>query len=123
MNQPSLNNFCNEVFAINKTKGFDVSKENKGQTMMLIVSELTEALEADRESHYAEKESFIELVDKGIDFTHAFRAKIKDSFEDEIADAFIRLMDLVGAFEIDIDFHIREKMRYNSMREFKHGKK
>ena len=51
-----------------------------------------------------------------------FHQVIKDTFEDELADVFIRLLDLVGALDIDIDFHIREKIRHNASRPRKHGK-
>ena len=51
-----------------------------------------------------------------------FQKHVKDTFEDEIADTFIRLLDLVCALEIDIDLHIELKRRFNSLREFKHGK-
>jgi hypothetical protein len=43
--------------------------------------------------------------------------------EDEVADAIIRLLDFCGARGIDIDWHIKNKLRYNATREHKHGKK
>ena len=52
----------------------------------------------------------------------AFERCIKDTFEDEIADAFLRLMDLCGAMNIDIEKHIRMKAEYNKLRPTKHGK-
>ena len=52
-----------------------------------------------------------------------FEALVKDSVEDEIADAFIRLFDLCGFYGIDIEAHIKAKMAYNATRPAKHGKK
>lgn len=52
-----------------------------------------------------------------------FETDIKDTFEDEIADCFIRLFDLCGRYKIDIESHIKAKMKYNSLREKLHGKK
>jgi NTP pyrophosphatase (non-canonical NTP hydrolase) len=55
-------------------------------------------------------------------FAAAFRSGIKDSFEDEIADAFLRLMDICGMLDIDIEKHIIMKSEYNKLRPAKHGK-
>lgn len=132
----NLNELSKKIYEANKLKGFDVKECNIGQTLMLIVSELSEALEADRkgkrdrlkvfelelgyarlkiEDYEPENENF-----KWI--TNRFETTIKDTFEDEIADTFIRVMDLVGALEIDIEKHIYLKRMYNSQRQFKHGK-
>ncbi len=46
----------------------------------------------------------------------------KDTFEDEIADTIIRLCDLCGELNIDIEKQIAWKMEYNKKREHKHGK-
>ena len=129
MSQPKLNDFCKEVFEANKIKGFDVSKENIGQTLMLVVSELSEALEAHRKGYSAnreffdiEKETYSEFKPEYQRFKEAFETNIKDTFEDEIADAAIRIFDLCGGLGIDIDWHIKHKRRYNSLRPYKHGK-
>lgn len=146
----NLNKISKQVYEANKLKGFDVKTENIGQTLCLIHSEISEALEAVRKNRYADIEkmnnqikdrrnriddilnfkiparnhTIIEAQNETEDFTfkNSFQCCIKDTFEDEIADTFIRLMDLVGALEIDIDSHIEVKRRYNSLREFKHGK-
>ena len=121
----NLNEVSKEVYEANKLKGFDVKKENLGQTLCLIHSEISEALEAIRKNRYANL-SYFEIDDKKfsdiVSFESNFKTYIKDTFEDEIADTFTRLMDLVGALDIDIDRHIELKRRYNSLREFKHGK-
>lgn len=124
----NLNQISNQVYEANKQKGFDVKQENIGQTLCLIHSEISEALEAIRKDRHANlsRMNFI-LGDEAVrseevHFKSKFQLYIKDTFEDEIADTFIRLMDLVGALNIDIDKHIELKLRYNSMREFKHGK-
>lgn len=48
---------------------------------------------------------------------------IKDTFEDEIADAVIRLFDLAKGLGIDLEWHIQQKMEFNKTRERMHGKK
>lgn len=121
----NLNEISKQVYEANKLKGFDVKKENIGQTLCLIHSEISEALEAIRKDKKASLMAFDyreEDRETDLDFQSDFTALIKDTFEDEIADTFIRLMDLVGALEIDIDKHIELKRRFNSLREYKHGK-
>lgn len=129
----NLNEFCKEVFEANKLKGFDVSKENIGQTLMLVVSELAEALEAHRAGNinicrykHDKELSYYDLDHESIGYKQkeieSFRKNIKDSFEDEIADAAIRIFDLAGGLGIDLDWHIAQKRRYNSLRPYKHGK-
>jgi len=111
-------------------KGFFIPGEsrNLGETLMLVVSELGEALEADRSGYWAKNKIFDQnlfiqennnKVRLNEDF---FKSEIKDTVEDEIADAFIRLAAFCGQRRIDIEKHIELKMLYNSMREFKHGK-
>lgn len=121
----NLNEISKQVYEAHKLKGFDVKKENIGQTLCLIHSEISEALEAIRKDKKASLMAFDyreEDRETDLDFQSDFTALIKDTFEDEIADTFIRLMDLVGALEIDIDRHIELKRKFNSLREYKHGK-
>lgn len=121
-----LNELSKSVFEANKKKGFWDDRKNKGEVLMLVVSELAEALEADRKSRYADVDAFNareEEWETDEDFQIDFQQCIKDTFEDEIADTMIRLLDLCGGFDIDIAFHVEQKLRYNSLREHKHGKK
>lgn len=66
--------------------------------LMLVVSELAEALEADRKDDRA-------------------------GFREEIADTFIRLFDLCGGMRIDIESEIEKKRIKNQARPYKHGKR
>lgn len=136
-NMNNLNKLSKEIYEGNKLRGFDVAKENIGQSLMLIVSELSEALEADRKDNrkmlsvfkrdleYAKLSiSDFETQNENCDWIkNRFETTIKDTFEDEIADVFIRLFDFCGALGIDIQTHIDLKLRYNSTRNFKHGKR
>jgi len=121
-----INEISKQVYEANKLNGFDVQQENLGQTLCLIHSEVSEALEAIRKNKHADlMTATINYTDKLKSdevFKNVFAQYIKDTFEDEIADTFIRLMDLVGALDIDIDKHIELKRRFNSLREYKHGK-
>lgn len=130
-----INYFCKQHHADVLAKGF-TEKQPIATKLMLIVSELSEALEADCRNKHADFDRFGKVYDcgmkdlKDIDsqnkeaaaYAAAFRCSIKDTFEDEIADAFLRLMDLCGEYNIDIDTHIILKSAYNRLRPAKHGK-
>ena len=125
-----INKLAQEVHENAKSKGFYDGEKNIGEMLCLIHSEVSEALEADRKKeknfnrsvwNYKISEMKNPLPD-GV-FGSMFRSEIKDSFEDELADIMIRVMDLAAFKEIDLEFHIEQKMRYNSTREHKHGKK
>ena len=97
--------------------------------LLLIHSEIGEATEAYRTAHFANVEKYYKAMEIVKSLGDApttrkiiFESEIKDSFEDELADAIIRLLDLCGYMEIDIDKHIELKTAYNKEREYKHGK-
>lgn len=119
-----------------KSKGFWDEERNKSELLMLTVSELSEALEALRKDHYADKDAVTELyqdivLNKYDDefnimdgpWKAGFEKHIKSSFEDELADVAIRLFDMCGGLGVNLEKHIEMKMMYNSMRGHKHGKK
>lgn len=128
----SLNEACQEQHEMVIKKGF--TRQPIATDLMLIVTELGEACEADRKNRHADYYEFVRALERigeltkqsGADperaFKAAFEVHIKDTFEDEIADAFLRLMDLCGAMDIDIEEHIRMKAEYNKLRPPKHGK-
>jgi NTP pyrophosphatase (non-canonical NTP hydrolase) len=91
--------------------------KNTGELLMLIVSELGEALEAHRKWRFANW-NWAE-----VNFKDGFVTGIKDTFEDEIADVFIRLFDMCGYLDVDIEKHIYAKMKFNSTRKKRHGKR
>lgn len=109
-------------------KGFHQEEKNIGEVLMLIVSELGEALEAHRKNNFFDSaglhKELREYADgsKEHDDSVFFRHFVKDTFQDEIADAVLRLTDLCGLLGIDLETHIRAKMRYNKSREPLHGK-
>lgn len=68
-----------------------------GNRLMLIVSEVAEAHEA-------------------------LRKDDEDNFKEELADVAIRLADLCGGLDIDLEAEIEKKMQKNKDRPYKHGK-
>ena len=112
-----ISNLATEIHETNKSKGFWDNDRNVGEMLMLVTSELGEAMEAHR------KNKFVDDLFKGTEMTPAaFEKTVKDTFEDEIADAIIRLLDLSEGLGIDIERHIRAKLEYNKTRERLHGK-
>ena len=125
-----------KAHSIAKEKGFwEEEKRNIPEALLLIISEVSEATEALRKNHYANQEVVDSLAqDLELDKTDEefllktlvwkgkFEDNIKSTFQDEIADVAIRLFDLCGGMGIDLQKHIELKMKYNSMRGYKHGK-
>jgi NTP pyrophosphatase (non-canonical NTP hydrolase) len=99
---------------------------NIGEMLMLIVSELGEVLEAHRKGRFCKVENidlYLDLITEEREhYFKYFESGIKDTFEDEIADVFIRLFDLCGYLNLDIEKHIHAKMEYNKTRPYKHEK-
>ena len=122
-----LKTLAAEIHNVNKEKGFwdNPLERNVGELLMLCVTELSEAMEAHRKGYMHE----IEEIDKQKghaleveEYKSWFESKVKNSFEDEIADTVIRLLDLSEGLHLDLLWHIRAKIKYNKMRAFKHGK-
>lgn len=109
--------------------GFHHKDQNIAELLMLIVSELSEALEADRNGKWFDGDKeWLKLYtnrkteDDADTFDMIFMETVKNTFEDELADAIIRILDLAGYLNIDLESHVLAKMRYNESRPFKHGK-
>lgn len=123
MIEDMLNELAKAVFSENAANGFHEERHELGTYLALITSELSEALEADRYDRWADLESYDaeRRSDLAID-ADAFRAHIKDTVEDELADALIRILDLCGVLGIDITRHVALKRQYNKTRGYRHGK-
>lgn len=108
--RPDLNELSKEVFNINKAKGFHDEYISNETLLMLVITELSEAVEAHRKDKRANVESFdFGINDVGADFIEAFEYCIKDTIEDELADTVIRLLDLAGLREIRITTDVHNK--------------
>lgn len=106
--RPDLNKLSKEIYEANKLKGWHDQEYSNEHYLCLVISELMEAVEADRKGRIFENQSvtndfdhFERKVDK-IGFVKAFEEDIKDTVSDELADAVIRLLDLAGVRKINI---------------------
>ena len=87
-----------EINEVEATQSVKSMKNNAISTrLMLIVGEVSEAQEGLRHNDI-------------------------DNFKEELADVAIRLADLCGGLEIDLEAEIEKKMEKNKNRPYKHGK-
>lgn len=92
--------------------GFHEEDHSVNHSKCLIVSELMEAVEADRKCCRADWEAF-EKYEGRISFTENFERHIKDTVEDELSDACIRIFDLAGYKDIDLEFECGKTAEFN----------
>lgn len=191
-----LNELRNKAYKTACEHGFHDEELSNEHCLCLVISELMEAVEADRKGRLGKKcksrfemdyNRYPALVEEEKRFKCSFEKNVKDSLPDELADAAIRLLDLAGyrgiaiekfteemiyestescndesftesiyaiamipvRFEYEYDYsfdkqlnsmllgiiglsnymgidllwHVEQKMRYNELRENKHGKK
>lgn len=93
-----INELCNRAFETAKSKGWHDEERETGTLLALIHSEVSEALEADRKGD-------------------------NENFAEELADVCIRIFDLCGLKNIDLQKAILNKMDKNKGRSYKHGGK
>ena len=99
----NLNELAQKIHESNKLRGFDVSKDNIGQTLMLIVGEIGEAMDAHQCGRFVPENS-VEccLTTESIQILKdVFERHIKNTFEDELADIAIRTLDFCAAFGVE----------------------
>lgn len=178
----NLNKLRDKAYKCAVAHGWHEEKKSNRHWLCLVISELMEAVEADRKGKHANLNmyheicrSYIPSIPKKNGFIFAYEETIKGTVEEELADACIRLFDYAGvtgydlddfdynesdtdnysemtftesmynitnyimewditvvldeifAFcrdrNIDIFWHIEQKMKYNELRPYKHGDK
>jgi transcriptional regulator with XRE-family HTH domain len=129
-----LNELRDAAFEYAEKQGFHKRKMRLGERLMLVVSELSEALEADREGKWAPNDltgenehgktiatKLSQIIPDSLS-PETYGGEIRGTVEEEIADAVIRICDIAGVYGIDIGWHVAAKMAYNKTRPYKHGK-
>jgi len=121
-----LNNLASACYANAKAHGFteygDMLRSGafeftdtdklmyEGNLLMLVVGELSEAHEQLRHGRQMTERYYSE-------------GSKPEGAPSELADVIIRVLDICGAYGIDIEAVVAEKMRYNAGRPFLHNKK
>lgn len=102
----NLNELRDKAYQCAVAHGWHDENLSDEHFLCLVISELMEAVEADRKEKHANREQFdyyMSLKERPDDeFIYAFKHGIKDSVEDELADACIRLLDLAGLRSVDL---------------------
>lgn len=105
-NADTLSRYAKDCHERSVAKGFWDVPHSIGHSLMLAYGELHEAIEADRLGKWANltPEQIEELRGlEGAAFVQAFLQMVKDTVQDEIADAVIRLLDLLGCLLKGVD--------------------
>lgn len=97
-----LNSYRDRVYQNAVNHGWHEEDKSDAHWLCLVISELMEAVEADRSGNYADIEASEKNEMRGFDFRENFERYIKDTVQDELADACIRLLDLAGLRDLDL---------------------
>ncbi|WP_337982817.1 MazG nucleotide pyrophosphohydrolase domain-containing protein [Lysinibacillus sp. C5.1] len=97
-NASGINDLCKQAYETAVSKGWHDQPREMGTLLALIHSEVSEALEADRKGD-------------------------TENFTEELADVCIRIFDLCGSRNINLEQAIIKKMERNKGRSYKHGGK
>lgn len=109
----NLNELRNEAYSIAKANGWHEEEHSDSHWLMLVITEIAEAVQADRKDKHADIASFKEYQTyygsfllseetREIRFKEDFEAYIKNTVEDELADVMIRCLDLAGLRGFDL---------------------
>lgn len=107
-----LNRAANLIAEWNEVQGFWASN-NTGEKIALMHSELSEALDADRNSV---KHGHPVMCTK-LGLEHL------TGVEEELADVLIRVLDFAGHHKLNLGTALRDKLLFNLTRPYMHGKK
>lgn len=117
-NADVLNRYAKDCHQRAVAKGFWDGTHSVGHYLMLAFGELHEAIEADRLGKWAKLDhDTIDTLQRieGAPYAQTFLREVKDTVEDEIADAVIRLLDLLGFLLDGRELQARKVNRVNSV--------
>lgn len=104
----TISEMVNKAHSMAVEKGWWDEDRSVGETIALMHSELSEALEEARKGHETSEVYLKGGKPEGVPI--------------ELADCVIRIADFCGRHNIDLEERIKEKMAFNESRERKHGK-
>ena len=92
-----ISDLVSNSYRVARNHGFHDDYHSPAHYMMLVLSEIGEMVEADRKNRHADVAFYTTSSGLGL---AAFESLIKDTFEDEMADVFIRLCDFCGSLNV-----------------------
>ena len=98
----NLNELRNKAYRCAIEHGWHDTEYSDQHFLMLLITELAEAVEADRQERHADIDAFNKYSDS-VEFKENFERQIKNTVEDELSDVIIRLLDLAGALNINLE--------------------
>ena len=105
----NLNELRDEAYSIAKANGWHEEEHSDEHCLMLIITEIAEAVQADRKNLHADVEAF-KKYEEIIDFKENFERQIKNTVEDELSDVVIRCLDLAGLRKFDLEEEVEALM-------------
>ena len=107
----NLNELRDEAYSIAKANGWHEEEHSDNHWLMLVITEIAEAVQADRKDKHADAAKFKEWQGNRLSFSEEtqtrrfkedFEAYIKNTVEDELADVMIRCLDLAGLRKVEL---------------------
>jgi NTP pyrophosphatase (non-canonical NTP hydrolase) len=114
----SLADMAEDVRKVNIEHGWRDGTNTFGDYIALLHSELSEALEAYRDYRLAD--ATLSVNDKNWP-AETYGLPKPEGVGSELADVFIRLLDMCDVYGIDLEFEYRRKLEYNKTRPYQHG--
>ena len=111
--ETDLNKLRDRAYLIAKSHGFHEKEESDETHLMLIITEIAEAVNADRKNHHANVKAFEHHIEYAKmhnvysdDYFKSCFSYIDESVECELSDVAIRLLDFAGARNTDFNIKI-----------------
>lgn len=117
----NLNELRDEAYSIAKANGWHEEEHSDEHWIMLVITEIAEAVQADRKNLHADVEAF-KKYEHTLDFKENFERQIKNTVEEELSDVVIRCLDFSGLHVFDLQNLFNEPVDGDVLEEMFRGK-
>ena len=105
----NLNQLRDEAYDTACEHGFHDQTHSPEHLLMLVITEISEAVQADRKWMHANMKAFDYWKEKEGDgfkdkFSNVYKSFISGTVEDELSDIVIRLLDMSGMYKVDLEY-------------------
>lgn len=124
LTQQLLKQFMTEAYKIAKSKGFYEPDLDINKALMLIITEMSEVIQADRHDRHGSIEDYNKWL--GVSEEQAYKESLEGTVESEFADIALRIMSLLGYYDsqniicLMNDAEINKTVEFHKV-EFEHG--